>query len=413
MDGNMAVTDTWLKAHHKKTRSKTSEKVDRDGLSVRVSPKGKLTFTMRYLYNGSPKRLDIGSYPLMPLKEARAEGQRLRKKLEQGHDPKIVNLIEKQAIIDAHSLENMFSLWHSAVGLNKESGHQIKRTFEIHVFPKIGKLPVRDITLHQWLDILETLAKDKPFIASRILTNAKQLLKWGVKRQLLELNYLADIQAKEDLQVKKVAGSRALTDSEIQGVWLAIDESRMSPRNKLFVKLCLIYGCRNGELRLAKKEHFDFETRIWTVPSQNHKMGRMSKKAIVRPIIDKTETLIKDLISMSGDSEYLMPSEDINQPLTASFGLSLPYGIMQWLRKHHDIEMPHFSLHDLRRTARTNFSTLTQPHIAEIMLGHSLGGVWQVYDQHDYLNEQAIAYEAWCERLFSLVGDGENKPGNV
>ncbi len=409
MDGNMAVTDTWLKSNHKKTRSTTSEKVDRDGLSVRVSPKGKLTFTMRYLYNGSPKRLDIGSYPLMPLKEARVEGQRLRRKLEQGHDPKIVNLVEKQAIMDAHSLEDMFSLWHNAVGENKESGHQIKRTFEIHVFPKIGKLPVRDITLHQWLDILETLAKDKPFIASRILTNAKQLLKWGVKRQLLEFNYLAGIQAKEDLQVKKVAGSRALTDSEIQGVWLAIDESRMAPRNKLFVKLCLIYGCRNGELRLAKKDHFDFETRIWIVPSQNHKMGRMSKKAIVRPIIDKTEPLIKDLISKSGDSEYLMPSEDINQPLTANFGLSLPYGIMQWLRKHQNIELPHFSLHDLRRTARTNFSTLTQPHIAEIMLGHSLGGVWQVYDQHDYLKEQSLAYEAWCERLFSLVGDGMHK----
>ncbi len=50
MDGNMAVTDTWLKSNHKKTRSTTSEKVDRDGLSVRVSPKGKLTFTMRYCH---------------------------------------------------------------------------------------------------------------------------------------------------------------------------------------------------------------------------------------------------------------------------------------------------------------------------------------------------------------------------
>ncbi len=64
--------------------------------------------------------------------------------------------------------------------------------------------------------------------------------------------------------------------------------------------------------------------------------------------------------------------------------LALPYNIMQYLRKNEDFELPHFSMHDLRRTARTNFSTLTEPHIAEIMLGHSLGGVWKTYDRHDY-----------------------------
>ncbi len=38
------------------------------------------------------------------------------------------------------------------------------------------------------------------------------------------------------------------------------------------------------------------------------------------------------------------------------------------------------------------------------MLGHSLGGIWQTYDRHDYMKEQATAYEAWCKRLFGLVG---------
>ncbi len=297
----------------------------------------------------------------------------MRKSLELGHDPKIVRLREKQAIIEAHSLEAMFALWHKSVNSNKESGMQIKRTFELHVFKIIGKIPVKDVTLHQWLDILEKLAMTKPFIASRILSNAKQLLKWGVKRQLLDVNYLADIQAKEDLQVKKVAGSRALTNDEIKLTWKAIDKSRMAPRNKVFVKLCLIYGCRNGELRLARKLDFDFDKRIWTVPVENHKMGRMSKKPITRPITDDTQSYMQELFKMSGESELLFPSKDIYTPITPSSGLSLPYGIMQWLRRHENYEMEHFSLHDLRRTARTNFSTLTQPHIAEIMLGHSLG----------------------------------------
>ncbi|EPA97866.1 integrase family protein [Pseudomonas sp. G5(2012)] len=51
-------------------------------------------------------------------------------------------------------------------------------------------------------------------------------------------------------------------------------------------------------------------------------------------------------------------------------------------------------VHDLRKTARPNFSTLTEPHFAEIMLGHKLPGSWQVYDQYDYLAEQKEAYSA-------------------
>ena len=87
----MAITETWLKAQSKKHHPSEFVKADRDGLSVRVSPKGKITYAMRYYYNNSRKRLDLGSYPLMSLKEARSESQRLRKKLEQGHDPKAVS----------------------------------------------------------------------------------------------------------------------------------------------------------------------------------------------------------------------------------------------------------------------------------------------------------------------------------
>lgn len=73
------------------------------------------------------------------------------------------------------------------------------------------------------------------------------------------------------------------------------------------------------------------------------------------------------------------------------------------LRRHERFEMEHWSVHDLRRTARTNFSTLTEPHIAEIMLGHRMPGAWHVYDHHDYLPEQAKAYTAWAKRLAGLA----------
>src|SRR5579863_5067682 len=109
----MVLTDAWLKAKNGKERDKVYEKADRDGLGARVTPKGKVVFQMRYRYNGSAnaKRLDLGTYPSMSLKEARAEALRLRGKQEQGHDPKIVRLVERQSIASAASVEALFRLW--------------------------------------------------------------------------------------------------------------------------------------------------------------------------------------------------------------------------------------------------------------------------------------------------------------
>ncbi len=409
----MSVTDTWLKANYKKLKTKKLIKSDRDGLNARVSPKGKITFMMRYYYNNARKDYDIGTYPLMSLKEARDENQRLRKKLERGYDPKVVRLLEKQSIIAAKSLTGLFDLWYEAYCVkNKKKPHEIKRSFEIHVFPRIGELPAEKITLHEWLDILEKLAERRPAIAERILVNAKQMLKYGVKRTLIPSNPLADIYAKEDLQIQKRSVDRSLSDEEVKMLWLAVDHSRITAKNKLFVKLCLIYACRNGELRQSKKEHFDFDKKVWLIPPENHKLGKKSGKPLLRPIVPDTEELLTQAFALSADSEYVFTNDGSNEVMGYTAPLALPYNIMQYLRRNEGYELAHFSMHDLRRTARTNFSTLTQPHIAEIMLGHSLGGVWRTYDQHDYLKEQAKAYEAWCDRLFVLVGIRAPKPSN-
>lgn len=408
----MALTETWLKANYKKLRGKALEKTDRDGLSVRLSPKGKITYTLRYQHAGKAGRVDLGSYPLMSLKEARTETQRLKKQLEQGHDPKVVRLLEKQAIIAAESLSGLFDLWYEAYCIHNKKGHvEIKRSFEIHVFPKLGKLPAEKITLHAWLDILEGLAKTKPAIGERILVNAKQLYKFAMKRKLVPANPLADIYAKEDLQIQKRSTDRVLDDEEIKMLWLAVNNSRITPKNKLFVKLCLIYGCRNGELRQAEKQHFDFKAGIWTIPPENHKLGKKSGKPLLRPITPSIAAYLKQAFALSPDSQYAFTNDGSEEVMGIRAPLALPYNIMQHLRRYEGYEMAHFSMHDLRRTARSRFSTITSFHVAEVMLGHAVGSqVARVYDRYDYLKEQAEAYEAWCDQLFALVDDRPRSP---
>ena len=138
------------------------------------------------------------------------------------------------------------------------------------------------------------------------------------------------------------------------------------------------------------------------------KRERKSGRAMLRPIPAEFEPDIKMLMSLS-PGEYLVPLRGKDSPLTTSATLSLPTRVMSWLRTNKGINMQHWSMHDLRRTARTNFGPITMPniHVAEIMLDHTIPGMWHVYDKEFYLPEQTMAYKAWYRKLMKITGQVE------
>ena len=396
----MAITDSWLRATNGKLQDSITTKSDRDCLSARVSLKGKITFQLRFRIQGKQQRVDMGTYPLISLKSARAEALRYRIELEKGHDPRIIKKTEKLKNIEAVTLDDIFSKWFNSWCIeNKKGASEIKRSFELHILPTFGNIPPDKISADKWMTSLEELKKNTPAISERLLINTKQMLSWALRRKLIDKNELESITAKRDLGITKRPRTRSLSDEEISMVLIAVDKSKMAYKNKRFIRLCLIYGCRNGELRLAKAIDFDFEAMVWTIPPQNHKTGETTGEPLIRPIIKETNILIKECIAMSTMTEYIFCHQKYDQPMDKSIPITFPYCIMKWLNKHNNYQMPHWSMHDLRKTARTNFSTLTQPHIAEIMLGHRLPGVWQTYDQHLYLQEQAECLKGWVKRL--------------
>lgn len=413
----MAISDTWLKSSNGKARDGVLEKADRDGLSVRISALGKIKFQMRYRFAGKNQRCDIGTYPLMSLSDARIECQRYRAALELGEDPRVVKRVDRSQKTNDEkmTLPKVFELWYQAYAIDAKKGYaEIKRTFEIHVFPAMEGIEFNKITLHQWLTVLEGLSfgydvKPKwypgrgkfvaiPNIAERVLVNAKQIYRWAKKRHLCSENVLIEISAVHDLRVKKNIDDRSLDNDEIKLFYEAIHNSRMTAKNALFLELLLHFGCRPGELREALKSDFDFQKRTWTVPPEKHKVGATTGKPLVRPIIEEVEPTIRTLMDLS-PGKYLVTNRDSADPLSRSAVIALPGNIMQWVRKNKGIEMPHWSTYALRKTCRTNLSDLCPPHVAEIIVGHKLPGEWQVYDHYQYLPEQAAAYKAWWERL--------------
>ena len=71
--------------------------------------------------------------------------------------------------------------------------------------------------------------------------------------------------------------------------------------------------------------------------------------------------------------------------------------------------MPHWTAHDLRRSAVTGMAALG---VAPIVLGHVInhrsttraGVTLAVYSQYTYEREKREALELWAERLLAIVG---------
>lgn len=404
---HMALNESWLKAHHGKPQDGQTVRADRDGLSAKLSPHGKITWLFRYRWTGKAKSLTLGSYPATPLAAARAEAVRLRGELEQNRDPALIRSDERAAAMGATTVEEIIREWLNKYCVpRKKAADEIIRSFEIHVFPAMGH-QLHDQTLPlEWFDLLEKLNEYKPGIARRILINAKQAHSWSARRQMTTHQPLGEIKM-SDVGIINKYGKRVLSDEEIKILFHALDISRINIKYKLFIKLCFLFGCRTGELSFALKDHFNFHEGIWTVPPELHKTGEQTGRPIIRPIIPAAREMLEELFAIQ-PSKYVICKRAGHQPLGRATLTDLPRSIENTARKRLSASLCDWSLHDLRRTARTNFSSFCEPHVAETMIGHTLPGLFKVYDHNHYLDEQRRAYGLWWAKIESLAyGEGK------
>lgn len=405
----MALSDSWLKANNGKPRDKVEVITDRDALSVRVSPKGKIVFQYRYRFDGKGKRVDVGTYPLMSLREARLLVQQYKAELDQGKDPMQLKMKRENDYKQQMTVKDICDEWFNTVKIQKVSYTDDYRAFELHVYPRVGKRICDEVTLHEWSQLLLEIASYAKTVSTKVLGNLKMIMRWGCIHGKLQNQPIQHLKA-ADLNVKKVKRQRYLSEQEIFWIVQASLRSAISPKNKAILISLLFFGCRVSELRLAKKSDFDFKKGIWYVPPENHKMGDRTHKPIVRPIIPQMVPFLQYVFSLSPDScEYAFPNlkGKAYTPLAKSFQTTLPIYVNENVKKKFGVDIEHWTTHDLRRTMRTHISDLAPPHICEIMLGHGLPAVWGTYDMHQYLEDQAQAYEKWFYKLCAILDNYE------
>ncbi|UNU73306.1 site-specific integrase [Moraxella nasovis] len=254
--------------------------------------------------------------------------------------------------------------------------------------------------------MIDEVKQKSPSIANRILIYARMVMKWCVTHGYITTNPLKELTAYADFGIVKPQKSRVLNDEELIWLFKALQDGALFKRNCLAIQFLLLYGCRNGELRLARKADFDFIQMVWTVPQSNHKMGYRTHTPIFRPILDESLAVIDELIALSGN-ELLLCNRQIkkisaNEPIARTWANLIPLRIRQHLNQQYHYVMKPWCIHDLRRTARTRFSSFTSLTVAEMMLGHQVTGIRSVYDHYHYLPEQTNAYRLWFNYLNSL-----------
>ncbi|WP_235669661.1 tyrosine-type recombinase/integrase [Solidesulfovibrio carbinolicus] len=141
------LTDTAVR--NAKPGSKAVKLFDGGGLYLEVAPAGGKWWRLKYRHGGKEKRISLGVYPDVSLKDARERRDEARKLIANGIDPSKPRQDGKaeakaQATEDANTFEVVARDWHAKQVKVWSEGHAAKvlGRIEQHLFPAFGKIPI-------------------------------------------------------------------------------------------------------------------------------------------------------------------------------------------------------------------------------------------------------------------------------
>ncbi len=405
------LSSTGVKALLNAPHDKAKAYADGNGLSVRVTPaktngENSLLWLYRYRLGGrgsQQKTIVLGSYPELTLAAARAETKQCRQWLAEGKDPSNERDLSRQTSLKPISVSDALNIWLDKYANDKRKNavtHQ--QQFNRWIIPKVGNLPISQISKPHWLDCFESRAKSYPVAAGYVLRNVQQALKYVQKRgyevnsDIFDLDFDtigASAQAKRSRRLISETSWQELVD-----LLRHIESGKLQPYYQAMLKILIVFGCRSQEIRLSKVDEWDFDAMVWTVPAAHNKTGDKDQKRgdtgeILRPIPDQLRPWLMSLAENSRNG--FMLGELKESTAVSQWGLGI------WKKLGHSQK---WGLHDLRRTVATGLNDLgVAPHVVEALLGHSIQGVAGIYNRSQYLPEKRQALELWTQRLQLLI----------
>ncbi len=353
------------------------------GLALRVSYAGTKSWTVMTRLRGKQRRYKLGQYPELSLAAARSKARDYKVSAQAGLDPEEA---QKRAREDAarRQRDNFAAVADLYIEkhLPKLSrGHEVAQTIRRELIPYWGSSPIGDIDHRDVEAVIDAKAALHPTAANRLLALVKKLFNWCIEKRIIEDSPAAHIKP----PAEEVERERTLDEDEIRGVWVAA--GGLGPFGVL-VRLLLLTGQRKSEVAEMRWSEVNIEAHIWTISGVRTKSG----KGHVIPLSGFALEIL-NAIPPSGD--YVITPNG-HGPIR-SFGkpkarLDTASGVANW------------RMHDLRRTAATNWASMGEDLIViSKLLNHAESGVTKVYVRMSRDKEKRVALERWGEELRRIV----------
>ncbi len=166
------------------------------------------------------------------------------------------------------------------------------------------------------------------------------------------------------------------------------------------IQLLLLTGQRRNEVFNADRTEFDIERALWTIPRERAKNGVTH----LVPLSPQALAIVKSLLAKN-KRDKLIPARGNWDVGPSGFSKAIAR-IRKALTDKIDEPVPHWTLHDLRRTLATGMQRLgVRLEVTEAVLNHVSGtrsGIVGVYQRHSYLNEKRDALDSWGKEVQSL-----------
>ncbi|MCL2876313.1 MAG: tyrosine-type recombinase/integrase [Betaproteobacteria bacterium] len=367
------VTDKTLRAW---LRAAPIDRGIGDGLTflatVIGAASGKASWILRYRFQGKQRDEALGRYPDISLKEARELARKHRGRIQQGID---IAAERRAAARQQDTVATLAQAWYERhIASTYKHPEVVLRVIRRHIDPVIGMLNIEDVRPMHIDNVLTRIVEaDAPTIANDALRYLFRMFHFALKRKWIETNPVSGFEL-SDAGGTEAPRQRWLNQAELGAFAKAMNFGR---ENELAVWLLLALCVRKMELLAAKWSEFDLEKGVWSLhPSRTKK-----NHPIDIPLAPQVLRWLEEVKVFSCGSEYLFPARRrvrVRQgtPRRNRFDHVCPDTLNVALRRLPLADIEHFTVHDMRRTARTHMAALgVDRFVAERALNHKVRDV--------------------------------------
>ena len=396
-NGATVLTDTKIQAL-KPPKSGQVEICDAvvPGLRIRIGVSGAKSFVLRKRVAGKYRNITLGRYSeRLPLAEARKKSRQILSDIEIKADP-VASLPKPQKRrVDGYTVNALWPGYKKAKAELRKIG-EIERVFNRHILPEFGDRAADAITRSEITRFIDSIAERTPVMARNVLSYFSAFYSWALPRlDRLPGNPCRDA----GRPAKPKSRERVLSEKEIGALWHVL-EGEGAPFGPA-IKLLLLTGQRRNEVFEAERPEFDLDKALWTIPSARAKNGVAHLVPMSSPVL----ALVKSLFDHDrGDK--LIPARGNWEAGPSGFSKAMSR-IRAALEERIGESVPHWTLHDLRRTMATGLQRLAvRLEVTEAVLNHLSGarsGIVGVYQRHNYFDEKRLALAAWAKEVNRLA----------